>query len=235
VKQPKDKRRGEAAVNVIVVGGGKVGFYLIRTLLEHKHKVSVIEKDPQRCEVLAGAYPVLVINGDGTNPGDLADAGADYCDVLAAVTGKDEENLLVCQIAKRKFDVKRCIARVNNPKNQDVFRELGINTAVSSTAIIAGLIEREMALGHMRTLLTFHHGDLSILELDLLPTSPAAGRTVVELAPSLPPESILVAVMRRNRVIFPRGNTVLEAGDTVMALVHSEAVATVSKTLVGEG
>jgi trk system potassium uptake protein TrkA len=222
-------------MNVIVVGGGKVGFYLIRTLLEHKHKVAVIEKDPGRCEVLAAEYPVLVINGDGTNPGDLADAGADYCDVLAAVTGKDEENLLVSQIARRKFDVKRCIARVNNPKNQEVFRELGINTAVSSTAIIAQLIEREMALGHMRTLMTFHHGDLSILELDLLPTSPATGKTVQELAPSLPPESILVAVMRRDRVLFPRGGTVLEAGDTIMALAHGDAASTVSRALVGEG
>jgi trk system potassium uptake protein TrkA len=220
-------------MKVVVVGGGKVGYYLIRALLEHGHTVSVIEKDPRRCEVLAEEYPVLVINGDGTNPGDLVDAGADRADVLAAVTGKDEENLLVCQIAKHHFDL-RCIARVNNPKNQEVFRHLGINVTVSSTAIIAELIEREMALGKIRTLLTFHHGDLTIVEADIPPGSPAAGKTVAELAPGLPPESILVAVIRRDRVIFPRGHTVLEAGDTVMALVHTEAAVALNRLLLGE-
>lgn len=218
-------------MNVLVVGGGKVGYYLIRALLEHGHRVSVIEKDAARCETLANTYAILVINGDGTNPSDLADAGADRADVLAAVTGKDEENLLVCQIAKRSFDIKRAIARVNNPKNQDVFRQLGINLTVSSTAVIADLVERELALGQMRTLLTFHHGDMTILEVDLPPASPAAGRQVVSL--HMPPESVLVAVIRGERVMIPRGSTVLEAGDTVMALVHSDAAATLHQTLVG--
>lgn len=221
-------------MNVIIVGGGKVGFYLIRALREHGHQVSVVEKDAARCQTLAEAYPILVINGDGTNPSDLADAGVDRADVLAAVTGKDEENLLVCQIAKRRFQMKRAIARVNNPKNQEVFRQLGISLAVSSTGIIADLIEREMALGQMRTLLTFHHGDMTILEVDLTPDSPATGRRVTDLASQLPPESVLVALLRGDRVIIPRGFTVLEAGDTVMALVHSEAAATLNLVLVGE-
>lgn len=221
-------------MNVVVVGGGKVGFYLIRALLEHGHQVSVVEKDPARCQILAAAYPILVINGDGSNPGDLADADIDRADVLAAVTGKDEENLLVCQMAKRKFELKRAIARVNNPKNQEVFRQLGISLAVSSTGIIAELIEREMALGQMRTLLTFHHGDMTILEVDLTPGSPAAGSTVADLATKLPPESVLVAVLRGDRVIVPRGYTALMAGDTVMALVHSEAAATLHQVLLGE-
>jgi trk system potassium uptake protein TrkA len=221
-------------VNVIVVGGGKVGFYLIRTLLEHKHHVAVIEKDADRCQVLAEEYPVLVINGDGTNPSDLADAGIDHADVLASVTGKDEENLLVCQIAKREFDIKRCIARVNNPKNREVFRQLGINLTVSGTGIIADLVEREMAVGKIRTLLTFHHGDMSILEVDLTPTSPAAGKNVADLAPHMPPESVLVAVIRGDQVVFPRGFTPLKAGDTVMALVHIEAAPTLQKVLLGE-
>lgn len=222
-------------MNIIVVGGGKVGFYLTRALLEHGHQVAVIEKDAARCETLADSYRrALVVNGDGTDPGDLADAGADHADVLAAVTGKDEENLLVCQIAKRKFQVKRAIARVNNPKNQDVFRQLGISLTVSSTGIIADLIEREIALGKMRTLLTFHHGDMTILELDLTAQSPASGRRVADLAPQLPPESVLVAVVRKDRVLFPRGHTVLEAGDTVMALVHSDAASRMHQVLVGE-
>lgn len=221
-------------MNVIVVGGGKVGFYLIRTLLDHGHRVSVIEKDPNRCRVLAEQYQVLVINGDGTSPEDLADAGADRADVLASVTGKDEENLLVCQIAKRRFDLPRVIARVNNPKNQEVFRQLGISLAVSGTGIIADLIEREMALGKIRTLLTFHHGDMTILEVDLTPEAPAAGKKVSDLAADLPPESVLVAVVRGDKIIIPRGFTTLKVGDTVMALVHTEAAANLNRVLLGE-
>lgn len=221
-------------MNVVVVGGGKVGFFLIRVLREHGHQVSIVEKDAARCQTLAETYPILVVHGDGTDPSTLVDAGIDRVDVLAAVTGKDEENLLVCQIAKRKFQIERAIARVNNPKNEAVFRQLGVNLAVSSTGVIADLIEREMALGKIRTLLTFHHGDLTILEVDLPPGSPAAGRRVMELAGQLPPESVLVAVIRAGRVIIPRGFTLLKPGDTVMALVHSEAASTLQQTLVGE-
>lgn len=219
-------------MNVIVVGGGKVGFYLIRVLRDHGHQVAVIEKDAARCQTLSETYPVLVIHGDGTDPSALVDAGIDRVDVLAAVTGKDEENLLVCQIAKRRFQIERAIARVNNPKNEAVFRQLGVNLAISSTGVIADLIEREMALGKIRTLLTFHHGDLTILEVDLLPGSPAAGQRVMDL--TLPPESVLVAVIRAGRMIIPRGFTLLKPGDTVMALVHSEAASTLQQTLVGE-
>lgn len=222
-------------MKVIVVGGGKVGFYLIRTLLDHGHRVSAIEKDLNRCRILAEEYQILVNNGDGTSPEDLLDAGADRADVLAAVTGKDEENLLVCQIAKRRFDIPRVIARVNNPRNQDVFRQLGIQLAVSSTGIIAELIEREMALGKIRTLLTFHHGDMTILEVDIPPESPAAGKAVSDLAGGLPPESVLVAVVRGDRVVIPRGFTTLRAGDTVMALVHSDKAADLNRLLLGEG
>lgn len=221
-------------MNVIVVGGGKVGFYLIRALLEHGHTVSVIEKDPNRCQVLAEEYSVLVINGDGTNPADLADAGGDRADVLASVTGKDEENLLVCQIAKRRFETKRVIARVNNPKNQEVFRHLGINLAVSSTGIIADLIEREIALGKLRTVLTFHHGDMTIVEVDLGARAPAAGKRVADLANLLPPESVLVAVLRGNKVIAPRGFTMLETGDTVIAMAHTGAASELQRVLAGE-
>lgn len=221
-------------MNVIVVGGGKVGFYLIRTLLEHGHHVSVIEKNPDRCRVLAEEYQILIINGDGTSPGDLADVGADRADVLASVTGKDEENLLVCQIAKRRFEIARVIARVNNPKNQDVFQQLGIQLAVSGTGIIAQLIEREMAVGKIRTLLTFHHGDMTILEVDLTAESPAAGKKVSDLAADLPPESVLVAVVRGDRIVIPRGFTILKAGDTVMALVHTDAARSLNRTLLGE-
>lgn len=221
-------------MKVIVVGGGKVGFYLIRALLEHGHRVAVIERDGDRCQTLAAEYPVLVINGDGTNPAALLDAGADRAQVLASVTGKDEENLLVCQIAKSRFEIDRVIARVNNPKNREVFRTLGIDLSVSSTGIIAELIEREIALKKIRTVLTFHHGDMVIIEADVAPRSPSAGRRVVDIAPHLPRESVLVAILRGNQVIAPRGHTVLEVGDTVVAMAPTGEAVVMNQVLTGE-
>lgn len=221
-------------MNVIVVGGGKVGFYLVRALLEHGHRVAVIEKDPERCQTIAEEYPVLVVSGDGTNPAALLDAGADRADVLASVTGKDEENLLVCQIAKRRFQIGKVIARVNNPKNQEVFGLLGIDLVVSSTGIIAEMIEREIMVNKLRTVLTFHHGNMEIVEADITPHSPAAHRKVVDLAPYLPKESVLVAVLRNAHVIAPRGDTVIEPGDTVVAMGPTGAVAVLNQVLAGE-
>lgn len=204
---------------VVVVGGGKVGYYLVKTLVERGNQVALVEKDPLRCRRLAEEFEsILTICGDGTVTGTLADAGADHADVLAAVTGKDEENLVICQLAKRKFAVARAVVRASNPKNVQVMRQLGVDLVVSSTSIIADLIQRELAQESIRTLLTFHHGDMALVEVDLREESYASGRTVQELAKRIPTDSVLVSVLRGDQVIFPRGDTVLASGDTLMAL-----------------
>lgn len=220
-------------MRVVVVGGGKVGYYLVRTLHEKHHQVSVVEKDPRRAALLAEQVPVLVIAGDGTNPAFLADAGADRAQVLAAVTGLDEVNLVACQVAREEFGVPRTIARVNNPKNQPVLRELGVDIAVSSTAIIARLIERETSMGALRELLTFHRGEMALVEAELDEGSPAAGRRVKELAGHLPPDSVLVAVVRGDHVVFPRGDTVLLPHDGVLALTTAAGEEALMRALVG--
>lgn len=219
---------------VVIIGGGKVGYYLTKTLLGRDHRVAVIEKDAGRVQRLAEELPgVLCIAGDGTDQDRLADAGADRASVLVAVTGKDEENLVICQLAKRKFGVKKAIARVSNPKNVPVLKALGADLVVSSTAIIADLIQRELAQESLRTLLTFHHGDMVLVETDLAEESYATGRTVQELSQRMPPDSVLVSVMRGERVIFPRGDTVLWAGDTLMALTTTHNAPALRQALQG--
>mgnify|MGYP001032601936 CR=1 FL=1 len=219
---------------IVVVGGGKVGYYLVKTLLEQRHQVALVELRYGRCRAIAEDLGILTINGDGTSLSCLADAGADKADVVAAVTGKDEVNLLACQLARRKFDVRQVIARLNNPKNRDIFRKLGVELTVSSTALIADLIGRELARQSMRTLLTFHHAEITLVEVDLHDKSRAVYRTVQELAPTLPPGCVLVSVIRGEQVIIPKGGTALLPGDSVMALAHSGTVVTLRQALIGE-
>jgi len=219
---------------VVVVGGGKVGYYLTKTLLGRDHRVALVEKDPERVRRLAEELPgVLCIAGDGTAVSNLADAGANRADVIVAVTGKDEENLVICQLAKRKFNVNKAIARVSNPKNVPILKALGVDHVVASTSIIADLIQRELTQESLRTLLTFHKGDMVLVEVDLDEDAYAAGRTVQELAGRMPPDSVLVSVLRGDKVVFPRGDTVLWAGDTIMALTTTANATHLRQALQG--
>jgi trk system potassium uptake protein TrkA len=218
---------------VVVVGGGKVGYYLAKTLLAHGHEVTVIELVPELCERVAKEMGISVINGDGTDPTILADAGVHRADVIAAVAGHDEENLVVCQVAKLNFNVPRAVARINNPKNERIFHLLGVNSAVSGTAVLAHMIEQEIDTEELRTLLTFKRGELELVEVVLPPSSPAVARPIRELA--LPRDAVLVSVIRGDAVIFPRGETTLEPGDSVLAVARSGHEDALRAFLVGTG
>jgi trk system potassium uptake protein TrkA len=218
-------------MNAVVIGGGKVGWYLVKTLDARGHVVSLIDDRPDACARAAEEFNITVICGDGTELSALADAGADRADVFAAVTGQDEENLVACQLAKRKFGVRRTIARVNNPKNQRVFTELGVDSAVSATSIIAGLIEREAVASSIKTLFQFRKGDLEIIEIDLDGSSIARGKAIREL--SLPQQAVLVSIVRGDAAIVPRGDTVLVPGDVVLALASREYEPMIRRALIG--
>lgn len=222
-------------MNIVVVGGGKVGYYLAKTLIQSEHEVAVIDTDEARCKLMAEDLGVLVICGDGTNIYHLSDAGADIADAVVAVTGNDEENLVVCQIAKRKFQVPRTVARVNNPKNQGVFNALGVDIVVSSTAVIAQLFERELAIDSMRTLLTLNHGDAALVEVHLTKESAATNSLVREVARLLPAQCILVSIIRGDKIVFPRGDTLLLAGDAVLSLTTEENRETLRRVLLDGG
>ncbi|HAW49424.1 TPA: hypothetical protein DCX16_00500, partial [bacterium] len=166
-------------MNIIIVGGGKVGFHLSRMLVKDEHSIALIEKNKPISQELAQDLPsILVIHGDGCESRTLKDAQAENADVIVAATGSDEDNLVVCQLAKEIFKVKRTIARVNDPKNEHIFNELGVDVPVNSTSIIARIIEEEASLDDFVDLMTLKKGKFAIVRVDLEETSPATGKSM---------------------------------------------------------
>ena len=201
---------------ILIVGAGKIGYFLAKRLIASKHTVSIVEKDMGVCEAIAKELEALVINGDGCDPRILEEAGIERADVVAAVTGDDEDNLIICQLAKERFNIGRTVGRVNNPDNEHTFSELGIDVPVDSTKIIAKVIEEEASFSDFVNLMSFKRGKLAIVRVDLPQDSPAINKEVKDI--QLPPDSVLVSVVRGEEVIVPKGDTVLKAGDDVIAL-----------------
>jgi len=218
---------------VVVNGGGKVGSHLAHTLSQKGHDVAVIERRQEVIDKLVTELPrkALIIKGDGCNVQFLQDAGIDHADVFAAVTGDDDDNLVACQLAKLTFSVPRSVARVNNPKNEPIFHELGIE-AISGTTVIARLIEEEATVGDIITLYTMKKGQLALVEVEL-PTDRCVvcNKHISEL--NLPKECVLVSVVRGDDVIVPRGDTVLEPGDSVIAVTTPDQEDALKRVLRG--
>jgi len=218
-------------MNVIIVGGGNVGCNLAERLSANNY-VTLIEKDPETGKRLAGKMNILVIQGDGCDIELLKKAGITKADVVAAVTGSDVDNLVVCQIAKDMFHVKRTVAKVNDPKNEKIFYQLGVDIAIGSTAIIAKVIEDEVSWEDFITLFTFKRGNLSIIRIDLPETSPVINRSVNEI--ELPEDSVLVAIIRNGEITIPRANSILKEKDEVIAITKVENESLLFKALIGE-
>jgi len=219
-------------MRIVVVGAGKVGYNLVSALYKNGHYVSVIEKRLELCERLAEEIPVLVIHGDGSEVEHLAEAGCEKADVLLGVTGTDQENLVACQLAKKNFGIPKTIARINNPKNEPIFQELGVDICVSATKILTNLIEKEVTLDKLKTLAVFEQGHMTLVEVNLTPESPVVGKRVMDI--SLPPECLLIGVVRHGHVIVPRGSTLLEVGDAVMAVATSQTQRGLRDVLLGK-
>ncbi|HIY07824.1 MAG TPA: TrkA family potassium uptake protein [Firmicutes bacterium] len=206
-------------MNVLVIGCGKVGYFLARTLREHGHHPTLIEADRERAKRSANELDMVVYCGDGTSIDMLETAGCADTDALIAVTGSDQNNLVACQLAKRLFRVKRTVARVNNPKNTQVLKRLGVDIALSSTDVLARLIEREVDSAVIRQIVPLNQGEASINEIDLPDNYPLDGVRLQDL--SLPEESILVSITRGDKMIIPRGKTQLHSGDRIILLCHN--------------
>src|SRR5213595_3874816 len=161
---------------VLVVGGGKVGYYLTKELIQSGHEVVLMEKDHARADQIADEIGSIVIAHDGCEGKYLAEAGCNRADVVAAVTGDDEDNLVICQMAKHHFDVPRTIARVNNPKNEALFRHLGVDEIISPTRMALAAIEQDIPVHHLLHLAQLEGGELELLEAQIGDESPAIGR-----------------------------------------------------------
>jgi trk system potassium uptake protein TrkA len=206
---------------VIVVGGGKTGSQLVRQLLDQGHRVKIIEERPFVIERLRQELPEEVIAvGDGSSPSVLESASIDEAQVLAAVTGEDETNLVISSLGRFEYHVPRVIARVNNPKNAWLFtEEMGVDVALNQTDILAKLIAEEMSLGDMMTLLKLRRGEYAIVEEKVHPQALVVGKALKDI--TLPGECVFVAVLRKGQLIVPHGETVLKPVDEVIALIHS--------------
>lgn len=208
-------------MRIIIVGGGKLGFYVARNMLERKYDVKLIEKDPVKCAHLADELDAEVFCGDGTEIEMLAGAGAGKADCLIAVTGSDQDNLVASQLAKRKFMVKKVIARANNPRNLEALRHLGVDIAVSSTEIITHLIEQEVDVAHMHMIATLNRGKAVISTITLAENSVVAGAAVRDI--ELPPNSLIVSILRGEEMIIPKGDTMVLPGDEIVAVCTMES------------
>jgi len=205
---------------VIVAGGGKVGFYLTQHLLAEGHEVLLVERNAARASEINEILGAVAITGDGAEAGTLAAAGAPRADVVVAVTGEDEDNLVVCQIAREKFHVGRTIARVNNPKNEHLFRMLGVDVTVSQTNYILNLIEQAIPDRSFVHLLNLQQEDLAIVDAKISETSAVAHRALAEI--ELPGNTAIVAIARGAQVIVPSPATDLLPGDDVIAIAHQD-------------
>lgn len=219
-------------MNILIVGAGKVGYSLAKRLIADKHTVSIIEKDRVICEELAKELDILVIHGDGCDPRVLEEAGIERADVISAVTGDDEDNLVICQIAKERFNLRRTVGRINDSKNERIFTELGVDVPIDSTAIIAKIIKGEAAFEDFVNLMSFQRGKLVIVRLDLPEDSPVINKKVKDV--TLPPDSVLVSILRAEEVIVPKGNTVFKPSDDVIAITSVGNEAQLLKILAGK-
>jgi trk system potassium uptake protein TrkA len=217
---------------IMIAGGGKVGYYLAKELIAEGHEVLIIEQNAAKCERIAEELGSIVMRGDACETSTLAEAGTARADMVVAVTGDDEDNLVVCQVAKKLFDVPRTIARINNPKNEEIFRKLGIDVTVSSTHLIMEHIEVEVPTHHLVHLLELKAQGLEIVEIKVAPNSPAVGMALKELPI---PQSCVVALhlSQKHGPQVPRGETVLEANDAIVAVTTPEEECHLREVLAG--
>jgi trk system potassium uptake protein TrkA len=208
---------------IIVGGGGEVGYYVTRNLLDQGHEVLLLEKHQQRFQTLSEELGQSVLRGDACEASVLEDAGARRADVILAVTGEDEDNLVICQVAKKRFNVARTIARLNNPRHEALFHKLGIDTTVSPTKAILSLIESELPGQRFAHLITLKRAGLEVVENTVSEISPVLGKKLNEI--QLPANSKIFMILRESQPLFPTMDIELQANDEVYAIVQHDGAA----------
>ena len=218
---------------IIIVGGSEIGRYLARDLLEDGHEVLIVEKDAARCRALSEELGSIVVRGDGCEAVVLEDIGTARADMLIAVTGDDDDNLVACQVAKHRFNVPRAIARVKNPKNEVIFNKLGIDYTVSTTNLILAHIEQEFPSHPLIPVLRLRGGGLEIVEAKIPTGSSVVGKRLKDIV--LPPGSLVcLVVCKEAGAQIPTEDTVFHAEDEVVAVTTPEAEKELRAALTGK-
>lgn len=216
---------------VVIVGGGKVGSYLSRMLKESGYEVTLVEQRREQCaKIKEETEGINIVCGDGCEPYILDEAHLSKADAVVAATGHDEDNLVVCLLGKYEYEVPHTIARINNPKNEWLFTDrFGVDIAISNTHMIAKILQEEVSLGDLVTLLKMRKGDVALVELTLTDDCKGIGQEVKDL--KLPPDAVLVTIIRDNEVLIPKGSTKLRVGDEILAVTSVKSESTLAKCL----
>jgi trk system potassium uptake protein TrkA len=219
-------------MNILIVGGGKLVYYLCRTFISKGYNLTLINKDEEDCSWLARRLKATVAHGDGTDLKVLEECGAEMFDAILAVTGKDQDNLAICQLAKHRFNIPRTLAMVNDPDNEEVFKKLGVTDAFSTTRVISSLIEQRTGFEDVVNLFPLEEGKVNLTEVILNRTSPVIGKALADI--SLPENSLIAIVTRNGSPIIPRGGTTLQSGDSLVVITMPDNLGRVIKLLTGE-
>ena len=216
----------------VIIGGGRGGSYLARDLQTQGYRIKVVDRRPEVVARLRQEIGGDVICGDGCSPQILYQVGLSKADLVVALTHNDEDNLVVCRLAKHHFHVPRVIARVNNPLNEWLYtKDWGVDVAISQVHLTSKVIEEEIGLGELVTLLKLNRGEAALVELRLPETSPCRGKAIREV--NLPSDAVIVSVIRAGKLVIPRGDTVFEAGDEILAVSTVAAEKPLKDILVG--
>ena len=220
-------------MRVGVAGAGNVGLFIANELVDNGHEVMLLEQQPAVAARVAAREGLDVRVADACEVASLREAGLQTCDVLVAATGDDEDNLVASLLAKQEFAVPRVIARINHPKNAWMFNETwGVDLSVSTPHLITALVEEALSVGRLVRLFQLEGGQVGLVEVTLADDAPVVNHEIREL--EIPRDSTIVAVVRDDHVVMPRGDTMLLAGDEVLALVTTESEERVRQMLIGE-
>jgi trk system potassium uptake protein TrkA len=218
-------------MKTLIVGGGKIVYFLAKAFFSKGYDVTIINRKKEECSWLARQLKATVVFGNATDPHVLKDARVSSMDAVLAVTPNDEDNLVICQLAKLKFGVGKTLALVNDPDNEKVFQQLGVTTAFSTTRMISSLIEQRAGFEEIVGLFSVGEGKVNVTEVVLTKTCPILGKSLSEV--NLPQESLIACLLRNNEPIIPRGSTTLCAADRLIVITVPDNHGQVLKLLTG--
>lgn len=219
-------------MNIIIVGGGKKIHFLTKSFVSKGYNVTIVNDDYEYCKKLDKMHDANIVYGDGTKPYILEDAGIAYCHMIIALTPKDPDNLVICQIAERMYFVKKTFSIVNDPENIDIFKKLGIDTVISTSDIISALIEQRVTIDDINNLVPIEEGKISIMEVEVNSENPVTGQFLSEI--KLPEDSIVGCIIRGSSAVIPRGNTKILEDDKLIILSLPEIQSEVLKVIRGK-
>ncbi|HIE35985.1 MAG TPA: TrkA family potassium uptake protein [Candidatus Omnitrophica bacterium] len=218
---------------IVIAGAGRLGLVLAKRLKEDKHQVCLIDKNESLCNKLASQLKgILIICGDATYPEILKEAKIEKANVCVSATSTDEDNIIICNLAKEIFGVRRTVARVNDPKHLPLYRYMEVDNPVDSTSIIARIVEEEASFSDVINLLSIKKGRLSIVRLDISSDSPVVNKPLKDI--KLPPNSVLVSIIRGPDIIIPSGSTVILPDDEIIGATLIDMEKDLIRSLIGE-